>query len=139
MNSVESRLRAELDEAREEVRQLRAALASEQTSIAMLCLPRQERAVLAVMMRGGVKSAAVLEDALEADRPSKEGRCSSHVPVIVDHLRKRLRPYGVSIGNRYGQGYSIDDAGRHRVRSLCEAGTRLGAAVRLRTYGEARP
>ncbi len=126
MSTIERRRSETIDAMREEIRMLRAALDADRDPYVAMGLPRQQAAVLAVMMRGGTRSRRAMEQAMESDRSTMDGRDYHHVETVIYNLRRKMKPHGIEIKTVYGCGYAMDDAARHRIRSLCEAGVKLG-------------
>lgn len=114
---------AQLDEAREEIRQLKTLLAGDLINEARLRdvfgLTPQQGKILHALIRRQYVSYDLLETiAGEVWRRGDRNLPSKHFAVQTSKLRKKIRPYGVEISNLQGFGYSMSVEDRAKIVEL---------------------
>ena len=102
---------------RETVEQLRDALALRTDFAALGYFTRQESVILSAIMRWDVASHEQIMQALYAGR-SSDRPSDAIISVRVLHLRHKLDPHGVTIGNVYGRGYRMPPEHKAKLRML---------------------
>jgi hypothetical protein len=80
-----------------------------------------------VLLKREEADKAVLHRVIEAQRASRTSRPDSTeetdpkmVDVVICNLRKKLKPYGLTIQTLWGHGYYIDAEGRKSALALVE-------------------
>lgn len=123
MMDQEARIRAlegEIDRLREQVRALEAALGAEFEPSVVLGLTPHEARLIGVLVKRGQATKDQLMHALYALRMDGDEPEIKIVDVYVCKVRKKLAPYGITIGTIWGQGYSMSSESRARVCQLTE-------------------
>lgn len=108
-------LRAENDELRETIAQLREALCPPVVYPAEWGLAPQERTVLAAMACRPVATRSALMLALFGDRDADDMPEPKNIDVYIWKMRKKLRPHGIEIENVFGVGFRLAPAVRARL------------------------
>lgn len=108
-------LRAENDELREIIAQLREALAPPVVYPAEWQLTPQESTVLAAMACRPVATRLGLMLALFGDRDADDMPEPKNIDVYICKMRKKLRPHGIEIENVFGVGFRLAPAVRARL------------------------
>lgn len=118
----EARLRGELETAREEIRQLKAAMSVHDATAQATRLGISVRGaeILLLLVRRGHANFDQLYDALFDDEDDSCMEWRQAVRQYVKRLRQKLRPHGISIQSIYGHGYRMDEASRAKARELLE-------------------
>lgn len=123
MSDVIDRLELENDELRERVRQLEAALLADQEWRAprIFNLTRTEERILAGLVARGTVSKSrlmlVLYDGRAGDAPQPK-----IFDVLICKLRKKLRPYDITIETIWGEGYKLSDQDYEKIKSWQDEG-----------------
>ncbi len=113
MNTAERQLREENEMLRERVRQLESELVPAHFSFPVKYrLTGSEAVVLRRLMATEVASPRSIILALYSDR-SEDYPEPSIVNVWICKIRKKLRPFGISIQNIWGEGYRLEN--RHLI------------------------
>ncbi len=102
-------LRDELDETRERLRQIVDALRDEAAPVVPGLTAHQTLFLGALLKRRQLPRDAAL-DLLYAATDVREARQPKVLDVMVHHLRRKLKPYGVNIETVWGWGHRIDAA-----------------------------
>lgn len=91
--------------------------------IRLFKVTRQQAAVLAVMLKRAEMTKAQIHTVLQENRPSasREPTDQKMVDVVVFHIRKKLKPYGIGIETVWGTGYLISPKYRDATIKLLEA------------------
>lgn len=109
-------LEAELAEAQEEIRQLRALVLQQDGWRAPLelDLTATQEAILAALVTGGLRSKETLHAATRG--PGREVETEIKiVDVQICHIRRKLKPYGLVITTVWGRGYELQAESRERL------------------------
>lgn len=105
--SIETRLRDENEMLREQVRQLREAMAPSDFPLPEgLHLTPTERALLSHLSSRNVATHESLFMVLYSDR-TDDGPGGNNVPVHIARLRQKIVPFGASIINVRGVGFRL--------------------------------
>ena len=116
------RLQDRIEELEEEVRQLRELLAPAlKFPPEMRLSPMQERILSAIYARAPAVVAHERVAVAVYPDPDMAPETNS-VAVQVSHLRRKLKPYGVEIKNRWGEGLYLDRASAAIIAGLLAAG-----------------
>lgn len=110
-------LRDALGEAEERVRQLEELLAADLSHHPFVLeagLTRMESRILGALLRADVVSRERLMVVLYGALPSPPD--DGVVNVWLCKLRRKLRPFGMGIVNRFAVGWSLDAAARERLK-----------------------
>jgi two-component system, cell cycle response regulator CtrA len=75
----------------------------------------QHAIVAAMVMNERVLSEEFLFDASRVRTSSADELNGKLICVMISHIRKKLRPYGLEIVTVYGRGYSLTPETRHRL------------------------
>ena len=94
----------ELDQLREENRQLRALLVDAQPTPKEWGLTRQEQWVYRCLAARAVATRDQIYQAASAGKVQDE----QIVNVLVYRIRRKLKPHGIGITNHWGVGYSLE-------------------------------
>jgi DNA-binding winged helix-turn-helix (wHTH) protein len=83
---------------------------------------RQQAAVIAVMLRRIELTKAQIHNILQENRPSvsREPTDQKMVDVVIFHIRKKLKPFGIGIETVWGTGYLITPKHREVAIKLLE-------------------
>ena len=81
-------------------------------------LTKPENRLLRAFRTHGFLTKAAAFSAVYHDRHVADTPETDTITVFLCRLRKRLRPHGVEIYTRWGQGWGIDDANRARLDEL---------------------
>ena len=120
------RLREELEEAREELRQIRAELLAEPEKVdelkQLLKIPRAQMVILNQLI---TQKHATRRALFEVTRPATythhmDLRDPKIVNVYVTRLRNVLKPYGIEIENLRGIGYRISEKAKETLQNLAK-------------------
>ncbi len=80
-------------------------------------LTQQEARVFGVLVNRELATKDAVMAALYSDRPGEEGEVEPKiVDVFVCKIRKKLKPFGLTIQTVWGQGYALDAATRSQFR-----------------------
>lgn len=111
-------LRAENARLRDRIEQLEEL--NGMTIVAPICLglTGQEARLIAFLMRRGQVTKEQVLIALYEARPEGDIPLLKIVDVFVCKVRRKLRPFGVSIRTFWGQGYGLDEADKARLLAL---------------------
>lgn len=117
-------MRDRLTTAEERVKQLLDALGTTSRVPAALGLSSGDTAILGVILRQPVATFEALSLACELT-PGSLGQAPSlnSITTRICYLRTRLKPFGITIENRRGEGYVMSDAGKRRLREMIAAET----------------
>ncbi len=106
------RLLAENETLKEENRLLRAAVRNDAFHAPKEWgLTRTQTCVLGVLVARPIASREALFLALYGDRID-DAPSDDVIYVVVTHLRRKTKPFGVQITNGYGMGWSLDEKSR---------------------------
>ena len=115
MNSELSRLRDRVDELTEENEQLKALIIGGDYK-RHGDLTRQEYAVLKTIAKGEIMPMQRLVEVLEVCTGRVAENPANHAAVQVSRLRKKIKPYGVTIYSKAHYGYWIEAPDVERLR-----------------------
>ena len=111
-------MRDRIEELEETVRQLRDIMRPKMQFTPDWCLTRQQAQVLALIYSRQLVPVAQCVEALGRQDNEGEGfDAANHVKVVVNHLRRKLRPVYIDFHTLYGQGYALDSENKTRVRA----------------------
>lgn len=108
---------------------------SDETAVALGCsrtfgtTPQQSAVLALILRRPEVTKEAihgVIERGRPADRPETDPKM---VDVVVHHIRKKLRTYGIELKTLWGYGFSIDRQGRETALAMIDAFQTNGVSV----------
>lgn len=109
-----ARLRAENDELREEITQLREALGATFRAPPGWRLTGSEEKVLGVLVARPLGTRDAMMAALYLGN-GREPASPKTVELFIWKARQKLRPVGILIHNQRGRGWYLDDADRQRL------------------------
>lgn len=106
---------AEIDQLKEQVRQLRAELDGEWRAPFELCLTAAEARMLAYMVRH--PRIVTDEQLITASRTpfNKDDPEPKLSQVFICKIRRKLEPFGLKIRTHWGEGYRLDPESRQRL------------------------
>lgn len=86
-------------------------------------LTRQQAAVfVAIIRRAPEIYKDHIQTAIESTRPpNSDPTDQKMIDVIIHHIRAKIKPYGIELKTRWGQGYSLPFAEREKVLALFSA------------------
>lgn len=85
-----------------------------------LCLTRQEYKFFGLLMKRDLVLVESMVDAIYGGLPQEE-RGSNVISVFIFKLRTKLKPFGIKIVNRSGQGFLIPHEDKQKVLQLNKA------------------
>lgn len=123
-------LRAQLDDAQEEIRSLTKNhdSASEQF-VGVARLTKKEAVVAATLAKHGRASKASIYHALYGGLSDDEQREPKIVDVFICKVRKKLAPLGIQIDTQWGVGWTLDGKNLMKLRNLAGVTTLETIAV----------
>jgi hypothetical protein len=116
-------LREQVEELKEELRQLRADIAPTDDTFAGV-LTRQQVALLMSIQNRKIASYPYIDQVLAGQgnfgRGNGEETEQLRSKVSIYNLRQRLKPYGIEIKTWRGVGYYLDDENKAKLKQLME-------------------
>jgi two-component system cell cycle response regulator CtrA len=119
-------LKGIIDQLREQVLQLEAVLGVTHPVPTAFGFTGQERRLFGVLLKRDVASKDALMAALYRDLGRDEAEIKI-IDVFVCKMRRKLRPFEISIHTVWGEGYRLDQETKTRVEAL-RAGEQAEAA-----------
>lgn len=111
-------LAAQLEEAREEIRQLKELLAPE----IQIDLPLQPAALKMLRALYAHSPRVLSREALMAASPPLDGAVDERDPKIVAQhihfIRRALAPHGIAVSNHWGQGFSLPPSEKAKLKAF---------------------
>lgn len=112
-------LRAQLDDARFQIRQLSVAEKPEMISAGRVFgLTPKEARILTTLLRRETATRTTLYHALYDGAMDVGERDPKIIDVFICKLRKKLRPHGIVVDNVWGSHYSMDAENKAKLRAL---------------------
>lgn len=105
----------ENEELREQVRQLLALLRGTAPMPIQFGLTGKEAALLGALMQGTVVSKESCINFIYQGRDEPELKI---IDVFVCKVRKKLKPFGISVETAWGRGYMLSPEAKARVRAM---------------------
>ncbi|WP_349627721.1 winged helix-turn-helix domain-containing protein [Rhodopseudomonas sp. BR0C11] len=110
-------LEAENDQLRERCRQLETMLGIRFEAPPLLCLTQQEAVIFGCLLKNRIMTRDALMIALYQGRDEAEAKI---VDVFVCKMRKKLKPYGILVQTKWGEGYYFDADSKARAQNLLD-------------------
>jgi len=117
---IVQKLKEENEKLKEQIRQLRADLVQTNPAFAGV-LSRQQIALLLAILRRPVASYEYLDQVTaesgKYNRFDGEEFEQLRTKVAISKLRKKLKPFGISISTWRGHGYFLDEENRYKLEN----------------------
>lgn len=121
-------LRDENDRLREQIAALRGALCECPPFPEEWRLSRSQTRVFSVLVRQPCPSRDAIMTALYSDRPAADAVFDTKlVDIFICKIRRKIRPFGITIRTEWGHGYALDAATRARFAQAVRPALRIAA------------
>lgn len=115
MSMTDHQLREQNEILREQVRQLKDALTAEFRAPAEWHLTRSENTIMGVLVQLETASLNAIMTALYGTRPGDVPN-QEIVGVFICRMRRKLKPFGITIQTVIGVGFFLDPETRQRLK-----------------------
>lgn len=116
MSAIEARLREENETLREQVLQLREVLGVKFVAPSEWNLTRSETVIMGVLVHRELATPDAIMAALYGDRAG-DTPDDQIISVFLHRMRRKLRPFGISIETAWGEGHLLNAEIRNRLKA----------------------
>lgn len=117
----------QLEEAKEKIRMLQKEISYDESCPHWLNLTASEWETLSIILKRGVGRRETIMMMLFGNNQNPPG--AAIIDVFVNRIRKKLKPYNISIDAVWGEGFKISPDGKRRFKEIMEEQKRISAGL----------